>query len=383
MPCAATAPQEVAALHQRAAAAAPTLQRKLYHLGEAGLWPEAADAIAAAGDDMIRQGRLDTLVNWIRAVPAEAASRQPYLAYYRGLAAVQQGDLETAASYLNEARQAFAATGDRAGLGAALATLGSVAFLQLRPNESLEMVAQALVYPLEPAMRVQALMIRSSINLFVAADWLRAAADLDRALVLTQSSRDETALLALTFYLGQEFLALPDMLARVETFYQTVAADLGDVVSPVRLAVADVLAYIYLRRGDLDKAIKTGQTAVAIKEQLNGYPFLGMNAANTVALAYAVNGRYQPPTPISSRPNPNTTNWNGTRSPASAACLPWRASAGWKGASTTCAAFMPRCISPRPCPPCPLPPCCASWSKGCWRCRRKIMTWRSAASRKR
>ena len=107
-----------------------------------------------------------------------------------------------------------------------------------------------------------------------------------------QTSRDDLALLVLTFYLGQEFLALPDVLAQVEAFYQAIEANLGDIISPVRLAVADVLAFIYLRRGKLKKAVDAGQTAVTIKEQLNGYPFLGMNASATVASVYAVNGRY-------------------------------------------------------------------------------------------
>lgn len=285
-------PEQVAELHRRAATAVPTLQRKIYHLSEAGLWDDVAIVIAESGENMIRQGRLDTLVGWIRSVPEEIAAQHPRLPYFRGLVAVQKGELNKASGYLKRAKDSFAEKGDRAGLGAALASLGSVAFLQLRPDESLEMVALALALPLEPAMRVQALMTRASINLFVASDWFRAAMDLDEALVIVQTSQDEVALLVLTFYLGQEFLALPGVLEQVEAFYQEIEAILGDVLSPVRLAVADVLAFIYLRRGLVERAIAAGKTAVAIKEQMNGYPFLGMNAAVTVASAYGVNGRY-------------------------------------------------------------------------------------------
>ena len=286
-------PEQVSGLHRRAATAVPALQRKIYHLSEAGLWDEVAVLIAESGENVIRQGRLDTLVGWIRSVPEETIEQHPYLTYFRGLVAIQKGELEKASLYLQTARASFAEIGDRAGLGSALASLGSVAFLQLRPDESLEMVALALSFPLEPAMRVQALMTRASINLFVAFDWFRAAVDLDKALYLVQTSQDEMALLVFTFYLGQEFLALPGVLVQVESFYQVIEADMGDVVSPVRLAVADVLAFIHLRRGQIDRAIEAGETAVIIKEQMNGYPFLGMNAAVTVASAYAVNGRYQ------------------------------------------------------------------------------------------
>ena len=166
-------PEQVSELHRRAATAVPTLQRKIYHLSEAGLWHEVAEVIAESGQNVIRQGRLDTLIGWIRSVPDGVVNQHPYLTYLRGLVAVQKGELDKAESYLNTARYAFADAGDRAGLGAALASLGSVTFLQLRPDESLEMVALALALPLEPAMRVQALMTRASINLFVASDWLR------------------------------------------------------------------------------------------------------------------------------------------------------------------------------------------------------------------
>ncbi|MBE2224492.1 MAG: hypothetical protein IAF02_23325, partial [Anaerolineae bacterium] len=286
-------PDQVSVLHQRAATAVATLQRKIYHLGQAGLWDEMAVVISEVGEEVIRQGRLDTLVSWIRTVPEDTASQHPSLAYFQGLVAIQKGELELAEHFLNDARQAFAERGDKVGLGAALASLGSVAFLQLRPDVSLEMVALALALPLTTAMHVQALMTRASINLFVASDWFRSAVDLDQALSLVQSSQDELALLVLTFYLGQEFLALPGVLEKVEAFYQEIEADLGDVVSPIRLGVADVLTYIYLRRGQLTEAIVAGQQAVVIKDQLNGYPFLGMNAAVTVASAFAVNGRYQ------------------------------------------------------------------------------------------
>lgn len=286
-------PEWVSELHQRAATAVSTLQRKIYHLSEAGLWDEVAAVITEAGETVIRQGRLDSLVNWIRIVPEGTIRQYPHLTYFLGLVAIQKGELDKAFGYLQTARESFTQMGDRSGLGAALASLGSVAFLQLRPDESLEMVALALALPLEPAMRVQALMTRASLNLFVASDWFRAAVDLDKALVLVQTSQDDVALLVLTFYLGQEFLALPSVLEQVEAFYQEIEASLGDVLSPVRLAVADVLAFIYLRRGQIDRAIEVGETAVTIKKQLNGYPFLGMNAAVTVASAYGVNGRYQ------------------------------------------------------------------------------------------
>ncbi len=284
---------ELLALHQKAASAAPSLQRKIHHLSEARLWDEVAVVINEAGDNVIRQGRLDTLLGWIRSVPEKTLMQHPHLTYYRGLVAIQKGELDKAEGHLQTARTVFAEKGDRSGLGAALASLGSVAFLKIRPDESLEMVALALAYPLEPSMHVQALMTRASINLFVASDWQRTTDDVNKALSLVQSSQDDVALLVFTFYLGQEFLALPGLLEQVELFYQAIEAELGEVVSPIRLAVADVLAFIYLRRGNVAEAIEMGSTAVSIKEQLNGYPFLGMNAAVTVASAYAVNGRYQ------------------------------------------------------------------------------------------
>ena len=62
----------------------------------------------------------------------------------------------------------------------------------------------------------------------------------------------------------------------------------------MRLGLEDVLAFIHLRRGRLGEAIAAGERAIQLKEQLGGYyPFLGLNAAITLATAQAVLGDYE------------------------------------------------------------------------------------------
>lgn len=136
-------------------------------------------------------------------------------------------------------------------------------------------------------------MARASVALF-SGSWDRASADLEEALDIVESTAgDEEALLALMLFLGQEFTQLPGKLSRLETFCLSIEEELGEQIRPVCLGLEDGLAFIHLRRGRLHEAITTGARAIVLKEQLGGYyPFLGLNAAITVATSKAALGDY-------------------------------------------------------------------------------------------
>jgi ATP/maltotriose-dependent transcriptional regulator MalT len=59
------------------------------------------------------------------------------------------------------------------------------------------------------------------------------------------------------------------------------------------LGIEDVLAFICLRRGQLDRAIEQSQSALAIKGQLGGYLFLGLSAAWVAAMTYTARRDYE------------------------------------------------------------------------------------------
>ena len=52
------------------------------------------------------------------------------------------------------------------------------------------------------------------------------------------------------------------------------------------------MAFVHLWRGQTDQAIQASESALAIKEQLGGYPFLGAVAVTTMAVTHTMRGDY-------------------------------------------------------------------------------------------
>jgi LuxR family maltose regulon positive regulatory protein len=285
-------PETLPELHRRAALAHTIPARVIQHYLAAQLWDDAAQTIAQIGEHAFQQGLLELLIGWIEQLPEAIRARHPRLAYLRGLCALQKGEAGVARRFLEEAQRGFEAAGDDSGLGAALAALASAAFVQTDPDRSYALVGRALAYPSAPHVQAQLLMTRASLALFFRGEWAQARADLEAALRVVEESQDAEARLMVALYLGQEFTVLPGELDRLEHFCAQTQAQLDDRISPLRLATDDVLAFIHLRRGRLAQAVQSGERALAAKEHLGGYPFLGANAAMNVALAHAAQGHY-------------------------------------------------------------------------------------------
>jgi LuxR family maltose regulon positive regulatory protein len=298
-------PELVPELHRRAARSAHNPGRAIDHFAEAGMWHEAAAVIDEIALETMRQGRLDPLSGWINLLPGAVRLDHPRLAYLMGLCELQKGHSSAAGRWLEEAFTQAQVSGELSLQGAALAAMGSAAFVQLQFARTLEYVSKALAYPLATYVRVQALLARASVALF-SGDWDQAAADLEEVLTIVEKTFDSEALLALMLFLGQEFTLLPDKLARIELFCEWIqglldnpsgsfpaAAPAATELWPVRLGLEDVLAFIHLRRGRFSEAIAAGERAILLKEQLGGYyPFLGLNAAITLVTAQAALGDY-------------------------------------------------------------------------------------------
>ncbi len=122
------APEELARLRRRAAElleadGANESAAALYR--EAGDWANAARLTLADAPAMIAQGRSQPLAERIAALPAAEREREPWLAYWEGLARLNIEPLGALAS-LERAHQGFVARGDIAGqIQAAEAAIGS------------------------------------------------------------------------------------------------------------------------------------------------------------------------------------------------------------------------------------------------------------------
>jgi hypothetical protein len=135
-------------------------------------------------------------------------------------------------------------------------------------------------------------MTSASLALFFENNWDQALVDLKIASQLARASRQPEALLALALFLGQEFTLLKGGLDLLEDFCLEIRAQIGEQFTPVQLGINDVLAFIHLRRGRLAEAIQAGERALAVKEHLGGYPFIGLNAALVTATARAAQRDY-------------------------------------------------------------------------------------------
>jgi len=284
-------PERVRDLHRRAAEAQRDHPgRAIRHYLVAEMWEEAAQAIEQVGFALLQQGLLETPSGWIHALPISIRDAHPHLTRLLGACAFWKGDFPTAQPLLERTVEGFQASGDETGVGESLADLAISAFLQSDFGRAGALIERALAYPVPPHSRAQLLMSRTWLRLFEG-DAARAAADLEAAVALAETGKPEV-LLMLAFNLESPLTALPGGLECLERFCHLAAAHLGEPISPLRAAAGELVSFVHFWRGRLDEAIQVGKSALAINERLGGYPFVGMDAAATVALALVARGDY-------------------------------------------------------------------------------------------
>ena len=283
-------PERVHDLHRRAAETQTDPHRAVRHYLAAEMWEQAAQAIEQVGFALLQRGLLDTPSGWIHALPIPIRDAHPHLTRLLGACAFWKGDFPTAQPLLERTVEGFQAIGDEAGVGESLADLAISAFLQSDFGRAGALIERALAYPVPPHSRAQLLMSRTWLRLF-GGDAARAAADLEAAVALAETGKPEV-LLMLAFNLKLQLAALPGGLECLERFCHLAAAHLGEPISPLRAAVEELVSFAHFWRGRLEEAIHVGESALAINEQLGGYPFVGIDAAATVALALVARGDY-------------------------------------------------------------------------------------------
>ena len=283
-------PERVHDLHRRAAETQTDPHRAVRHYLAAEMWEQAAQAIEQVGFALLQRGLLDTPSGWIHALPIPIRDAHPHLTRLLGACAFWKGDFPTAQPLLERTVEGFQAIGDEAGVGESLADLAISAFLQSDFGRAGALIERDLAYPVPPHSRAQLLMSRTWLRLF-GGDAARAAADLEAAVALAETGKPEV-LLMLAFNLKLQLAALPGCLECLERFCHLAAAHLGEPISPLRAAVEELVSFAHFWRGRLEEAIQVGESALAINEQLGGYPFVGIDAAATVALALVARGDY-------------------------------------------------------------------------------------------
>jgi ATP/maltotriose-dependent transcriptional regulator MalT/DNA-binding SARP family transcriptional activator len=107
---------EVTGLHIHAASYFETHEQwpqAIHHYLRAGLTPQAARLIARYGEDVVSEGRLGLVDEWLEQLPAKAIHDNARLSLLYGEACGIRGDWDNALTALSRARSFFARKGDR------------------------------------------------------------------------------------------------------------------------------------------------------------------------------------------------------------------------------------------------------------------------------
>lgn len=285
-------PEVVPELHLRAARALDDPIHSIVHYLEAASWQEAAERIEQVGAEMFIRGYIDTLTRWIRSLPVSVRESRPRLLHYLSNCAFWKGRWEEVLPLLERALEAFEATGDEAGQGEVLANLAICAVFQSKVKLGGDLFGRALTYPLPTPIRVQSHLGRA-LSRLVWGDLAQAEKDFHDAMNLLPrtGALDELHMLTLHFF-DPALAFLPGGLNHLERICQQAKTQLGEEVSLSRLVVEEVTTALHLIKGQVDEAIRIGNHALALRERLGGHPFLSIDAALLLIVAYTIRGDY-------------------------------------------------------------------------------------------
>ncbi len=137
------------ARHRRAAAyfeLQADAEEALYHQLAGGLFPAAAVTIEQIGDGALRAGRLDTVAQWIDALPPETLAEHPLIQRYLGDVCRLRSRFDEALAWYRQAEQTWRARGDSVGISRALRGQALVYLDTVRPAQAESLLQEALRY---------------------------------------------------------------------------------------------------------------------------------------------------------------------------------------------------------------------------------------------
>jgi LuxR family maltose regulon positive regulatory protein len=285
-------PERVPDLHLRAAKAESDPARAVGHFLAAAKWQEAVEIIEQVGAEMFARGYLDTLIRWINKLPASVRESHPRLLHYLSNCAFWKGEWVEVQELLERALQGFEAAGDEAGQGEVLVDLATCAVGQGDLGRSVALHSQALEYSISPHTRVQALLGRALAK-GALGDGAQTERDFKAAMALFHPTGklDPLYLVTLPFF-HPDFAFVPGGLEHLERIASQALVQVSDKVSPSRLMAEEMTTILHLFRGQVVEAIRSGERALVLRKRLGGHPYLSLNAALFLAIAYTIRAKY-------------------------------------------------------------------------------------------
>jgi LuxR family maltose regulon positive regulatory protein len=268
-------PEAIPELHRRAAEVESRPMQVIHHYLAAETWSEAAKSIEQVGPQLLQQGLIDRVQNWIMTLPALVREQRPWLNYLLGMCYSNRGDFVAAQSCLELALQQFEASGEEDAQTAALTELSQAIGGQHDLKSATELLERLLPRSLTPFQKVRAHMNRAWLALYQN-DWTRADAETQTAMQVTLTSEDWDALNVLAHQLRSPLLLGAQGIPPIERYCQKVLAGLDEGTTVIHAGTYALLGYIHFLRGNLDEALETARQAQHVSQQLGGFVWMEM-----------------------------------------------------------------------------------------------------------
>jgi len=275
--------------HRRAAtyfAANQDLEEAIYHWLAAQSFGEAAHAIEQVGEAALRSGRMDTVANWIDALPPEVLADHPAVQAYLGDVYRLRSSFDAALAWYSSAERAWRAGGDVAGISRALRGQALVYLDTVRPAQAESLLEEALrlsdgMADRSARARLLELLAENKLNMGKPgeAEDLRVEAQHLRA----EGPTEDTLSVRVKLRTGR----LDEAQHILETWASSErqAAERGQTHSPrAHRETVLILSLIQSLRGEIDQAFESAQEGIALGERLNS-PFV--TAVGQIRLGHA------------------------------------------------------------------------------------------------
>ncbi len=254
----------------------------IYHYFQIEAYEEARRLISGAADAMFDAGRVETLAQWLDALPAEVLSSAPDLLVTRARVHTMAGELYQARQRLEEADSQFAAARDQAGRARVLVQQGTVDWLEGKYQSAVDRCHRALelLAPQDRAL-IAAARRNLGISLWAMGKLSQAQEELQQALALYESLADTYYVANVHQVLGNCLRALGN-LAGAHLHYQRALALWKQLGNPTALAnVLNSMAISLHQRGEYEQALVLFQEAMekaqeAASWRIQGYILAGM-----------------------------------------------------------------------------------------------------------
>lgn len=266
-------PGRVKELHRRAGDAETLPARVVRHYVAAEAWEQAAATIGSLGLQLLAEGQIERLHEWILALPEDFAARRPWLNYLMGMCRAEEGEFLESERYLEKALQQFREEGNQEGETKALSGLAYCASGRHNFEQVARLLDQVLEKPLSPGERVRSLMGRVWL-MYYQENWAQVDLDTTTAMQIALSTDDPDAIAQLARTLTPGLMVSNQGLGPIERYHRAILSRLDERPSMVRAGTLAALGLIGALRGDRGQAVEMAREAHELSARFGGLLYM-------------------------------------------------------------------------------------------------------------